>query len=155
MNTRHKVSLLKIIGLLMIGIFCVGFSGNISSAVRFEHLAINVDNPKEVADWYVKYVGLEILSASKKMIFVRDPGNHFMLELYHKPAAKGSFSSLNHAAGHVAFAVDDAEALAKAMEKGGAKIVGTKTNPVGDTVINVTDPWGNTLQIIHRVKPKL
>ena len=155
MKTHHSGNLVHIIGLLIVGIFCISFSGNAYSAVRFEHLAINVENPREVADWYVKYVGLEILSASKKMIFVRDPGNHFMLELYHKPDAKGSFSSLNNSAGHVAFGVDDADTLSKAMVGGGAKILGTKTNPAGDTVINMTDPWGNNLQVIHRVKPKL
>jgi predicted enzyme related to lactoylglutathione lyase len=123
--------------------------------VRFEHLAINVENPKAVADWYVQYLGLTIVSASKKMIFVRDAGSHFMFELYNKPEAKGSFSSLSHASAHVAFAVDDADALSKKMVEGGAKILKTFTNPVGDTVINMRDPWGNMLQIIHRVKPKL
>jgi len=83
------------------------------------------------------------------------PGGNFMFEFYHKPDAVGSFASLNHSAGHVAFASDDADALSKKMQQGGAKIVDTTTNPVGDTVINMTDPWGNALQVIHRVKPKL
>ena len=36
-----------------------------------------------------------------------------------------------------------------------AKILTQFKNPAGDTVINMTDPWGNNLQVIHRVKPKL
>jgi len=155
MVTQAKNSMTKIFGLIVLVVFCLGVSNIAYSAIRFEHVAINVENPKQVADWYVKYVGLEILSASKKMIFVRDPGGNFMFEFYHKPDAVGSFASLNHSAGHVAFASDDADALSKKMQQGGAKIVDTTTNPVGDTVINMTDPWGNALQVIHRVKPKL
>lgn len=145
----------KMVGLVVLGVLCLGLAETAAAEARFEHLAINVENPTAVADWYVKYLGLTIVSASKKMIFVRDAGGHFMFELYKKTGAKGSYSSLNHAATHVAFAVDDADALSKKMVEGGAKILKTTTNPVGDTVIDMTDPWGNMLQVIHRVKPKL
>jgi len=140
---------------LLAGIILSGVTGVSSASVRFEHVAINVENPKKVADWYVKYVGLRIVSESKKMIFVGDPDGNFMFELYNKPAAKGKYSDLNHASGHVAFATDDAEALAKKMVAGGAKLLKQFNNPVGDTVINMMDPWGNNLQVIHRVKPKI
>ena len=134
---------------LFLGIFNVA-----AASTRFEHMAINVENPKKVADWYVAYVGLKIVSESKKMIFIADQGGHFSFELYNKPEAKGRYSELNHAAAHVAFATDDADALANKMVEGGAKILKKFTNPVGDTVINMMDPWGNNLQVIHRVKPK-
>lgn len=150
----HK-PLLKWAGLTLVGVFVIACSGTVSAETRFEHLAINVENPKAVADWYVKYLGLEIVSASNKMIFVRDAGSHFMFELYNKPEAKGSFASLSHASAHVAFAVDDAEALSTKMVEGGAKILKAFTNPIGDTVINMRDPWGNMLQVIQRLKPKL
>lgn len=151
--SRH--ALLKLIGLVFVSALCLGLAETAAAETRFEHMAINVENPKAVADWYVKYLGLTIVSASKKMIFVRDAGSHFMFELYNKPEAKGSFASLSHASAHVAFAVDDADALAKQMVEGGAKILKSITNPVGDRVINMRDPWGNMLQVIHRVKPKL
>jgi catechol-2,3-dioxygenase len=154
MMTRNA-AIPRLCGLLLVGVIYTVFIGISNASVRFEHLAINVENPKKVADWYVKYVGLKIVSASKKMIFVSDPGKHFMFELYKKDAAKGKFSDLNHAAGHVAFATDDAEALAGKMVQGGAKKLKQFNNPVGDTVINMQDPWGNNLQVIHRVKPKL
>jgi len=140
---------------LLAGIVFCAFAGVSNASVRFEHVAINVENPQKVADWYVKYVGLRIVSESKKMIFVGDPDGNFMFELYNKPVAKGKYSDLNHAAGHVAFATDDAEGLAKKMVAGGAKLLKQFNNPVGDTVINMMDPWGNNLQVIHRVKPKI
>lgn len=152
---KHNTLNLKMITLLVMSAFCLGLASKAYAETRFEHLAINVENPKAVADWYVKYLGLEIVSASKKMIFVRDAGSHFMFELYNKPEAKGSFASLSHASAHVAFAVDDAEALSKKMVEGGAKILKVFTNPVGDRVINMRDPWGNMLQVIQRLKPKL
>ncbi|MEJ2362204.1 MAG: VOC family protein [Gammaproteobacteria bacterium] len=144
-----------IIGFILIVGISIGYSGLTSASIRFEHIAINVENPKQVADWYVKYMDLKIISASKKMIFVSDPGHHCMFELYKKPGVKVSYSSLSHAASHIAFATDDAERLAKKMVEGGAKILKKFKNPVGDLVINMRDPWGNNLQVIQRVKPKL
>ena len=150
-----NISVTRLCKYVLVCVLLAGCVGVSSAGVRFEHLAINVDNPKKVADWYVKYVGLTIVSANKKMIFVSDPGHHFMFELYHKPEAKGKFSDLSHPSSHYAFAVDDADSVANKMVSGGAKILKKFTNPVGDTVINMKDPWGNNLQIIHRVKPKL
>ena len=138
MLTRNA-AIPRLCGLLLVGVMYTVFIGISNASVRFEHLAINVENPKKVADWYVKYVGFSTLIARCSK----------------KDAAKGKFSDLNHAAGHVAFATDDAEALAGKMVQGGAKKLKQFNNPVGDTVINMQDPWGNNLQVIHRVKPKL
>jgi len=139
--------------LLLLLLNCFGISAQAS--VRFEHIAIDVENPETVADWYVKYMGLKIISKSKKMIFVGDPEHHYMFELYKKAGVEGRFSSLSHDSSHVAFSTSDAAELSKKMVEGGAKILKTFTNPVGDRVINMQDPWGNNLQVIQRVKPKL
>ena len=135
-------------------IFC-GLVGICPAAIRFEHFALNVESPKKVADWYIKFMGLKIISENKSAIFVGDPDSNFMFELYNKKEAKGKYSDLNHATSHVAFAVDDAEGLANKMVEGGAKLLKKFNNPAGDTVINIRDPWGNMLQVIHRLKPKL
>lgn len=145
----------RLIGLLIAGVMFSGLCGTASASVRFEHIAINVESPKQVADWYVENLGLMIISESKAMIFVGDTGHNFMFELYSKPEAKGNYSDLNHDSSHVAFAADDAEAVAKKMVAAGAKILKQFTSPAGDTVINMADPWGNNLQVIKRVKPKL
>lgn len=150
-HKNSKSSLL--VGFMLV--FALFSSFTISASIRFEHVAIDVENPKAVADWYVKYLGLEIISETKKMIFVGDPDHNCMFELYKKPGVKSRLSSLSHDSAHVAFATDDAEGLSKKMVEGGAKILKQFTNPVGDTVINMSDPWGNNIQIIHRVKPKL
>ena len=74
--------------LLLAGILLTSISGTTLASIRFEYCAINVQNPKEVAAWYVK---LKIISESKKMIFVGDPDRHFMFELYNKADAKGKY----------------------------------------------------------------
>ena len=153
LNKSRMASLLG--GFLLLFTLFSSFTVSAYASIRFEHIAIDVENPKAVADWYVKYMGLTIISESKKMIFVGDPDHHCMFELYKKPGVKGRFSSLSHDSSHVAFATDDAAGLSKSMVEGGAKILKQFTNPVGDIVINMTDPWGNNLQIIQRVKPKL
>jgi catechol-2,3-dioxygenase len=143
------------IGLLLAASFLIGVAGVASATIRFEHVALNVQNPKEVADWYVKYVGLKIVSANKKMIFVGDPGGHCMFELYNKAEAKGKYSDLNHAAAHIAFATDDVKGLTAKLVKAGAKQLKETKNPAGDIIIDMLDPWGNMIQFAQRVKPKL
>jgi catechol-2,3-dioxygenase len=150
---KKPISLLT--GFILIVAAFSSYIGITSASVRFEHIAINVENPKNVADWYVKYLGLKIISSSKTMIFVGDPGHHCMFEFYKKPNVKDSYSQLSHNASHVAFATDNAEALSKKMVEGGAKVLKKFKNPVGDQVINMRDPWGNNLQVIQRVKSKL
>jgi catechol-2,3-dioxygenase len=140
--------------MLMFGLFS-SFTLSTYASVRFEHIAINVEDPKAVADWYVKYVDLKIISESKKMIFVGDSDHHCMFELYKKTDVKGSYSDLSHDASHVAFTTDNAAQLSSKMVEGGARLIHQFTSPAGDTVINMTDPWGNNLQVIQRVKPKL
>ena len=44
----------------------VGAMSMASAATRFEHVAINVDNPKQVAGWYVANVGLGSFPKTKK-----------------------------------------------------------------------------------------
>jgi catechol 2,3-dioxygenase-like lactoylglutathione lyase family enzyme len=153
MSNMNNLAVLR--AMLLVCACCLGWAGTGTAGVRFEHLAINVDNPEQVADWYVKYLGLQVVSKSKKMIFVADPDRHFMFEFYRKAEAKGHYSDTNHAASHVAFAVNDAPAVAGRMLAGGAKILKAFTNPAGDKVINMVDPWGNHLQIIQRAKSRL
>ena len=139
---------------LLVGVL-IGATGIAHAEIRFEHFALNVQNPKQVADWYVENVGLRIVSASKKMIFVGDPAGHCMFELYNKAEAKGKYADLNHATTHIAFATDDAEGLAAKLVKAGAKKLKQTKNPAGDTIIDLLDPWGNMIQLAQRVKPKL
>ena len=153
LNAKNIIK--KSFGLFLAIGLLIGATGIVSATIRFEHVALNVQNPKEVADWYVKNVGLRIVSASKKMIFVGDPDGHCMFELYNKAEAKGKYSDLNHATTHIAFATDDVEGLAAKLVKAGAKQLKKTQNPAGDTIIDMLDPWGNMIQFAQRVKPKL
>lgn len=148
-------SLKSLGGFLLAIAFLTGLAGNCFASIRFEHIALNVDNPKKVADWYVENMGLKIVSQNKKMIFLSDPDGNLMFELYNKKEAKDSYSDLNHASSHVAFASDNAESLAKKLIAGGASQLKKWKNPVGETIINMRDPWGNMIQIVQRIKPKL
>lgn len=150
--SRVVIFVVRIAILLIVASF---FHSLALASVRFEHLAVNVENPSAIAAWYVKYVGLDIIAENKQTIFVGDSDHHFMFELYSKAEVNDSYSGLSHSASHVAFSTDDVEGLAKIMVEGGAKVLKQFTNSVGDTVINMKDPWGINLQIIHRVKPKL
>jgi|GEM_PF-5867145 len=62
-----------------------GSAGADSNRIRFEHLAMNVDNSIEVAEWYRDNLGLKILREGKppgSKRFLSDPGGNMMFEFY-------------------------------------------------------------------------
>ena len=58
MQMRNK-SLVKVVSLIIASLMYIGLTSLVIAETRFEHMAINVENPKAVADWYVKYLGLK------------------------------------------------------------------------------------------------
>jgi predicted enzyme related to lactoylglutathione lyase len=123
--------------------------------IRFEHLGLNCVNQIETADWYMKYMGLVELwqKDNRRVIYIGDADGNFSLELYTKEA-KDKLSNLNTDAFHIAFEGNDIEALSKKMIEGGSIQIGkTSVSAIGDVVIDIADPWGNKLQLIHRKEP--
>jgi|SRR5208283_502167 len=123
--------------------------------IRFEHLGLNCVDQIVTADWYMKYMGLVELwqKDNRRVIYIGDSDGNFALELYAKEA-KDKLSNLNTDAFHIAFEGNNIEALAKKMIEGGAVQIGkTITNAIGDVVIDIADPWGNKLQLVHRKEP--
>ena len=80
--------------------------------MKLEHVAINVTDPAQLAQWLVDNLGMRIVVASKEspyMHFVADEEGS-MIELYNNPAAPvPDYSEINPFNLHFAYASNDIE----------------------------------------------
>jgi glyoxylase I family protein len=128
--------------------------------VRLEHVAMNVADPVKMAKWYVDNLGMKVLREGPPPInarFVADGPGNMMLELYHNPPdAVPNYAAMDPLLLHVAFMVDDVDALRTRLLAAGATAVDQITvTPAGDKLAMLRDPWGLALQLLRRADPML
>ena len=128
--------------------------------VRFEHVGLNVADPIKAAQWYVDNLGLKVMReapAPANTRFLGDAGGNMMLEIYHNPpGAVPNYAAMDPLLLHVAFLVDDVEAVRSKLIAAGATPMGeVTTTPVGDKLVMLRDPWGLPIQFVHRADPML
>jgi len=125
--------------------------------MKFEHYAINVEDPVGVAKWYVDHCDMTVALSKLEppyMHFLADKTGRVVVELYCNRAAKvpeyGSMDPLEY---HLAFAVEDAGAEMKRLMDAGATFV-VEVNPEeGTRLIMLRDPFGMSLQLCQRANP--
>lgn len=127
---------------------------------RFEHIAVNVPEPKAMAQWYTANLGFRIVRESTTpsySAFIADSADNIMFEIFHKadqPLLDAG--TLHHMSMHFAFAADSILAVKDRLLKAGATVAeDVKTSGSGDIVFTLRDPWGFAIQFIQRVKPML
>ena len=135
-------------------------AGETNNRIRLEHVAINVDDPVAMAEWYSRNLGMKVVRkgpAPISMHFVSDAGANMMLELYNNPPdAVPDYASMNTLSLHIAFMVDDVKAFREKLMAAGATPVGDITiTPSGDELAMLRDPWGVPIQFVKRAKPML
>jgi catechol 2,3-dioxygenase-like lactoylglutathione lyase family enzyme len=128
--------------------------------VRLEHVGLNVADPIKAAKWYVDNLGMKVLReapAPANTRFLGDAGGNMMLEIYHNPPeAVPNYVSMDPLLLHVAFMVDDVDAIRIKLLAAGAMAVGAvTTTPAGDKLAMLRDPWGLAIQFVHRADPML
>ncbi len=89
---------------------------------RLDHIAIQVENPREAAHWYIDNFGAELLYVDDSWGFVKFEN------------IKLAFVVKNQHPAHFAFEVDELE--------------GGKTHRDGSRSIYKADPWGNIYELI-------
>jgi len=129
-------------------------------AARLEHVALNVADPVKMSQWYVDNLGMKVLREGPPPINVRflaDSGGNMMLELYHNPAAAvPDYASMDPLLLHVAFMVDDVDAMRQKLLAAGTTPVGeVTTTTAGDKLSMLRDPWGLAIQFLRRADPML
>ncbi len=128
--------------------------------VRLEHVGLNVADPIKAAQWYVDNLGMKVLReapAPANTRFLGDAAGNMMLEIYHNPPeAVPNYAAMDPLLLHVAFMVEDVEAMRSKLIAAGATAVGeVTTTPAGDKLAMLRDPWGLAIQFVHRADPML
>jgi glyoxylase I family protein len=125
--------------------------------IKFEHIALNVPDAKNMAAWYVSHLGMTIAKSMGEepyTHFLADGTGRVVMEIYTNKAAPipdyGDIHPLNL---HRAFAVTDADADKERLLAAGAKYVEEVRPADGSVLYMLRDPWGVPLQICRRTKP--
>ncbi len=127
--------------------------------IRFEHFALNLKHPQAVAQWYVETLDCRIIFRQDQepfTVFLGDSRGRVFWEFYNNPRAGYSpVADTDPLSYHLAFAVEDAEAVqAKVLAAGGSYVEEVRSDR-GSRLVMMRDPWGLGLQLCQRVPPFL
>jgi glyoxylase I family protein len=127
--------------------------------MKLEHVAINVESPLEMAEWYVRTMGLEIIKQSEGApftAFLADNSGRVMIEIYNNPADQvPDYRNMDPLILHLAFVSQDPEKDKERLVKAGAKVVSNDRLDDGSHLIMLRDPWGVCIQLCKRGTPML
>ncbi|MCU0915183.1 MAG: VOC family protein [Planctomycetes bacterium] len=128
--------------------------------VRLEHVGLNVADPIKAAQWYVDNLGMKVLREGPPPAnarFLADGAGNMMIELYHNPPeAVPNYAAMDPLLLHVAFQVEDVDAIRSKLLGAGATAVGeVTTTEAGDKLAMLRDPWGLAIQFVRRADPML
>jgi predicted enzyme related to lactoylglutathione lyase len=126
--------------------------------MRIEHFALNVADPRGVAEWYVGNLGWSIRKSEEKPPFARflaDSSGQIMLKVYHNTAAPvPDYAAMNPLVLHIGLVCGpDLEKVRERLLAAGATDAGgVMVTPSGDCLAMLRDPWGLPIQLCHRAK---
>lgn len=123
---------------------------------EIEHIGIAVEKPIEMANWYHETLGFNIKFSAqdeeKGVAFLTDSSDKVMLELGKIPGVLPLTRGLSHHLQlHIALKSDDPDRDAEYLvSKGAAFIEKCPIKRPGENLIVLSDPWGNTIQLVRR-----
>ncbi|MBS1252693.1 MAG: Lactoylglutathione lyase [Anaerolineales bacterium] len=124
--------------------------------MKLEHVALNVEDPAGMAEWYTQHLGMRVVFASDApphIRFLADEAGS-MIELYHNAEAElPDYAGINRFNLHLAFAVDDIAASRDALVAAGATTEGEIVDLGVGEVLFLRDPWSVPIQLVKRAKP--
>jgi catechol-2,3-dioxygenase len=127
--------------------------------MKLEHFALNVENPVEMAQWYVKNMGLKIVREQKThpfTHFLADSSGRIMIEIYNNPSDQvPSYRTMNPLLVHLAFVSDSPENDKNRLLKCGATFDSEVRSDDGTHLVMMRDPWGLSVQLCKRGTPML
>ncbi len=126
--------------------------------MRIEHIAYPVEDPADVAAWYVKHLGFEIKRAhgeGARAHFLADSSGQVMIEIYNNPRVDvPNYPTMDPLLLHVAFASEDpAGDRDRLVEAGCTVFEEIAGGPDDDHLVMLRDPWGLPIQLCRRARP--
>jgi catechol 2,3-dioxygenase-like lactoylglutathione lyase family enzyme len=133
--------------------------GEISIAMRLEHVALNVVDPRAMAEWYVQHLGMRVVRKGEGPIyahFLATAGGHTMLEIYRNPPDHvPDYASQRISQLHLAFVSPSLEKDTERLLAAGATRCEGAPDAEGFGVVTLRDPWGVPIQLCRRREPML
>ena len=127
--------------------------------LRLEHVALNVADPRAMADWYVAHLGMRVVrrvEGPPHTRFLVDSAGATVVELYENPEARiPDYLRMDPLELHLAFDSQDPDADRKALVLAGATALSDDVLPDGSRLLMLRDPWGLALQLCARATPLL
>jgi glyoxylase I family protein len=127
--------------------------------MKLEHFAINVENPVDMAQWYVKNLGLKIVrqqNAAPFTHFLADDSGRIMIEIYINPPDQiPPYKKMDPLLLHLAFVSDSPENDKNRLLTSGATYDSEVRLGDGSHLIMMRDPWGLSFQLCKRGIPML
>lgn len=125
----------------------------------FEHFALNVASPVEMADWYVKNCGMKIVRSLRDPPFTRflaDESGRVVFEVYSNSGADlPDYRARHPLEFHFALQVEDAGAAMEALVDAGATLFEDQRPADGSHLVMLRDPFGIPLQLCQRTDPMM
>lgn len=122
--------------------------------MKIEHFALNVAAPVEMADWYVKHLGLKVVrqaTVAPFTTFLVDDSGQVMVEIYLNPVDEvPDYKSMNPLLVHLAFVSEHPGRDAERLRTAGAELVSDQHLEDGSHLIMMRDPWGLAIQLCKR-----
>src|SRR5690606_2196854 len=127
--------------------------------MKFEHFALNVAQPLQMAAWYVAQRGLSIvkkMEAPPYMTFMPDESGTITFAIYNKPnAVVLDYQQLHPLTVHLAFVSDNSQKDKDRLLQAGATVFSDEILEDGSHLVMLRDPWGLAIQLCKRASPML
>jgi catechol 2,3-dioxygenase-like lactoylglutathione lyase family enzyme len=127
--------------------------------MKIEHLAFQVAEPADAAEWYVRNLGFSVRRSADLPVVVRflaDSSGSVMLELYFNPKSPvPDYRSMAPTLLHLAFCCEDVPAAARGLVAAGATLLSGPEYLGDDHLAMLRDPWGLAIQLVRRGNPML
>ena len=124
--------------------------------MQFEHFALNVPDPRAMANWYTEHCQMRIVMALDKpphTRFLADATGRVVMELYcNERAAVPDYSAQHPLIFHHALKVDDPNTVTEALVAAGATRFEEVKLDDGTHLVMLRNPWGVPLQLCKRAR---
>lgn len=127
--------------------------------MKLEHFAINVEDPINMAKWYVQHLGLSIIKQQQQapfMTFLADDSGQIMIEIYKNPIDQvPKYRDMHPLIVHLAFVSEAPDRDRTRLEEAGAITVSNDILDDGSHLVMMRDPWGLAIQLCKRATAML
>jgi len=122
--------------------------------MRIEHVGLYARDPQALAEWYERCVGLRVIRRLEKegrppIFFLAGEGDG-QIEVLPTDAPRIDREIASPGLSHVGLVVDSFDEVQRRLEDVGVALTGIRETSKGWKIGYLTDPEGNTLEIVHR-----